>query len=94
MHNFYIPLSSFSIDVERIKSELAIYVKPLHGSYALTTTRELADRKDYDFSQFNGITNTNANGIRTFDTGQLDTDLVFYPEVLRGSYIQSVSYAS
>ena len=90
MHNFYIPLTSFKIDLDRIRHELATYVRPEEGGYAITTSKQLASDVDYDFSQFNGITYPDANGVRTFPSGETDTDLVFYPKVLEGSYIQSV----
>lgn len=90
MHNFYIPLSSFSIDIDRIKHELADYVKPNEGGYAITTSKQLTSDPNYDFTQFRGITYPNADGVRTFASGEVDTDLVFYPTVLEGSYIQTV----
>lgn len=90
MHNFYIPLTAFNIDLARIKYELAKYVKPKSGSYAITTAKDLANVDEYDFTQFRGITHANINGVRVFETGEQDTDLIFYPRCLQGSYLQEV----
>ena len=89
--NHYIPLVELKVDVQRIKKEIMDIVKPKQfGSFALTVTEQLAQLEEYDFMSYMGITTEDDEGVRRFADGKVDTDLIYYPKSLEGSYIQEV----
>lgn len=90
MYDFYIPLVDLKFDIDRIRNELEVIVKPPMGGTAITTTLTESKKDVYDFSQYRSITKLDEYGVRRFPTGEADTDLVYYPKCLEYSYIRTV----
>lgn len=92
MH-FYLPISDFRIDSERLLKEFDSIVKPDYTKtlcYCLTTKEEYVDDPEYDFSKYFGVLYPPTSGIKLL-SGVYDYELTFWPTKLKDSYMKEVS---
>jgi hypothetical protein len=85
---FYIPLVDLAVDLEQIKQEVYSIINPQEGDYAVTCQQQDQDLDVYDFKKYAGQRVYNPNSRFLLATGEMDTDIVYWPKCLQGSYIQ------
>jgi hypothetical protein len=93
MENFFFPIVDFKVDAQRLLTEFDKFVKPEYDTtlcYCLTTKEEFINDLDYDFRKFYGKLTPPGPGIKLI-SGDYDYQIVHWPKILEGSYIQEVA---
>lgn len=93
MKIFYLPLSDFKIDTQRLLSEFEEFVKPDYSQticYSLTTREEFVSDPNYNFRKFYGKLYPPSPGLKLL-TGDYDYELVHWHTRLENSYMREIA---
>ena len=87
---FYIPLVDVTIDLDRLHAEVTKYVAPVQNDYGLTCLSEDVNNNIFDFQKYSGLRKDIKSNIMLLPTGHIETDVIHWPRLLQGSYIQQI----
>ena len=91
---FFIPLVDFKVDIARLTNEVYKYINPVAGDYGITCRQEDIDDDYYSFRKYSGMRPASLVKDNPFhasyENGASDTDIVYWPKILQGSYIQEL----
>jgi hypothetical protein len=88
--HFFIPLTDITIDTDRLRNEVFRYIRPVQHDYGLTCIKEDSESNNFNFRKFSGIRKPSSNKY-LLPSGHLDTDVIYWPKILQGSYIEQVA---
>lgn len=92
--HYSVRLVRHPVDVNRLLNEVMMFIKPdLNNSicYSITTDDESQNDLEYQFRKYQGFLKPPVPGKTYLPTGDLDTEIIYWPQSTQGSYIKELS---
>jgi hypothetical protein len=91
---FFIPLVDIKIDMATLTNEVYKYINPTADDYGITCRQEDVNNDNYNFKKYSGMrppAPVKDNPLHaSYENGAVDTDIIYWPKILQGSYIQQL----
>lgn len=103
MYKFFIPLTNFTVDLDRLSNEIFAFWKIEDDktnkdlkSPSFTTSLKYVDDTSFNFSRYSGVSsaadpgNWPKNPLKVYSDGEYDHNLTHWPKILENSYMKEL----